>query len=63
MRALNFGSGDQGSRLSQNGGDGNREAYLVAWARRNTVDYPFKRRIKSLLPFAGIIRSSPYSPR
>ena len=23
----------------------------------------FKRRIKSHLPFAGIIRSSPYSPR
>ena len=23
----------------------------------------FKRRIKSRLPFAGIIRSSPYSPR
>jgi len=23
----------------------------------------FKRRIKSSLPFAGIIRSSPYSPR
>jgi hypothetical protein len=25
--------------------------------------YPFKRRIKSHLPFSGIIRSSPYSPR
>jgi len=25
--------------------------------------YPFKRWIKSHLPFAGIIRSSPYSPR
>ena len=24
---------------------------------------PFKRRVKSHLPFAGIIRSSPYSPR
>jgi len=24
--------------------------------------YPFKSRVKSLLPFAGIIRSSPYSP-
>ena len=27
------------------------------------VSYPFKRRIKSNLPIAGIIRSSPYSPR
>ena len=26
-------------------------------------DLTFKRRIKSQLPFAGIIRSSPYSPR
>jgi len=24
---------------------------------------PFKRRVKSHLPFAGIIRSSPYNPR
>jgi len=27
------------------------------------VRLTFKRRIKSHLPFAGIIRSSPYSPR
>ena len=26
-------------------------------------DYPLKRRIKSHLPFANVIRSSPYSPR
>jgi hypothetical protein len=24
---------------------------------------PFKRRVKSHMPFAGIIRSSPYNPR
>ena len=24
--------------------------------------YPFKRRVKSNLPFSGIITSSPYSP-
>jgi hypothetical protein len=29
----------------------------------NNVCLTFKRRIKSHLPFAGIIRSSPYSPR
>ena len=27
------------------------------------IHFTFKRRIKSHLPFAGIIRSSPYSPR
>jgi len=29
----------------------------------NTEVLTFKHRIKSHLPFAGIIRSSPYSPR
>ena len=30
---------------------------------QGTPSLTFKRRIKSRLPFAGIIRSSPYSPR
>ena len=34
-----------------------RRSYVLA----NTIT--FQRRIKSHLPFAGIIRSSPYSPR
>ena len=29
----------------------------------SSLSLTFKRRIKSHLPFAGIIRSSPYSPR
>ena len=33
---------------------------LATWKREILT---FKRRIKSHLPFAGIIRSSPYSPR
>jgi len=33
------------------------------WTCRKTDCLNFKRRIKSRLPFAGIIRSSPYSPR
>ena len=31
--------------------------------KKETEYLTFKRRIKSHLPFAGIIRSSPYSPR
>jgi len=36
---------------------------LPQLSRRNVGPLNFKRRIKSHLPFAGIIRSSPYSPR
>jgi len=32
-------------------------------SRCNDGTLTFKRRIKSRLPFAGIIRISPYSPR
>ena len=37
---------------------------MLAIGRRGYTgrDLTFKRRIKSHLPFAGIIRSSPYSP-
>jgi len=31
--------------------------------KKQTTTLTFKRRIKSRLPFAGIIRSSPYSTR
>ena len=31
--------------------------------RKYNTNLTFKRRIKSHLPFAGIIRNSPYSPR
>ena len=34
-----------------------------ALLERTVTTLTFKRRIKSRLPFAGIIRSSPYSPR
>ena len=44
--------------------------YLVFWRfakwsleSHDSCSLTFKRRIKSHLPFAGIIRSSPYSPR
>ena len=41
----------------------NTELFLVLKWNIVTRQLPSKRRIKSHLPFAGIIRSSPYSPR
>jgi hypothetical protein len=39
MRALNFGSSQQGSKMSQNGGDGNTEVFF--WV----LDYAGKQSI------------------
>jgi len=39
------------------------EAGTLSWCMLVAVNWPFKRWIKSHLLFAGIIRSSPFSPR
>ena len=41
------------------------ERAIIGWAFAlvAALNITYKRRIKSHLPFAGIIRSSPYSPR
>ena len=40
-----------------------RNIKMTGDAASADADLTFKRRIKSHLPFADIIRSSPYSPR
>jgi hypothetical protein len=40
-----------------------RFVVITCFERDYSLNYPFKPRIKSHLLFAGIIRSSPFSPR